>query len=72
MLVSDLDDTMIGDDASTAEFTRWWREEGVAAGGRLVFNTGRVSATHGGAGRAGWTSLALGCVPCSRARQLHM
>ncbi|PSC75747.1 fumarylacetoacetase [Micractinium conductrix] len=42
MLVSDLDDTMIGDDASTAEFTRWWREEGVAAGGRLVFNTGRA------------------------------
>lgn len=43
LLVSDLDDTMIGDDAATAAFTRWWQEEAVPAGGRLVFNTGRVS-----------------------------
>lgn len=43
LLVSDLDDTMIGDDDATAAFTRWWQEEAVPAGGRLVFNTGRVS-----------------------------
>ncbi|KAL4445901.1 hypothetical protein ABPG77_009100 [Micractinium sp. CCAP 211/92] len=42
LLVSDLDDTMIGDDAATAAFTRWWQEEAVPAGGRLVFNTGRA------------------------------
>lgn len=40
LLVSDLDDTMIGDDDATAAFTAWWREEGVPAGGRLVYNTG--------------------------------
>lgn len=42
LVVSDLDDTMIGDDAATAAFSAWWREEGVAAGGRLVYNTGRA------------------------------
>lgn len=41
-LVSDLDDTMIGDDEGTAGFRQWWHEEGVPAGGRLVFNTGRA------------------------------
>lgn len=41
-LVSDLDDTMIGDDEGTAAFRQWWYEEGVPAGGRLVYNTGRA------------------------------
>ena len=42
LVVSDLDDTMIGDDEATAAFTAWWLAEGVAAGGRLVYNTGRA------------------------------
>ena len=42
LVVSDLDDTMIGDDEATAAFTAWWQAEGVAAGGRLVYNTGRA------------------------------
>lgn len=42
LLVSDLDDTMIGDDVATGAFTQWWQEEGVPAGGRLVYNTGRA------------------------------
>ncbi len=54
LLVSDLDDTMIGDDAATAAFTRWWQEEAVPAGGRLVFNTGRVR----GLGRRGGSRVA--------------
>jgi hydroxymethylpyrimidine pyrophosphatase-like HAD family hydrolase len=33
---------MIGDDAGTAAFRQWWHEEGVPAGGRLVYNTGRA------------------------------
>lgn len=44
LVVSDLDDTMIGagaDDA-TAAFTRWWRQAAVPAGSRLVYNTGRA------------------------------
>lgn len=36
LVVSDLDDTMIGDDEATAAFARWWRDEAVPAGGRLV------------------------------------
>ena len=36
LLVSDLDDTLIGDDQATAAFTAWWHSVGVCAGGRLV------------------------------------
>ena len=32
----------IGDDEATAAFTAWWHAEGVPAGGRLVYNTGRA------------------------------
>lgn len=28
--------------AGTAAFRQWWHEEGVPAGGRLVYNTGRA------------------------------
>jgi hypothetical protein len=42
LVVSDLDDTMVGDDDATAAFTQWWRDVGVPAGGRLVYNTGRA------------------------------
>eukprot|EP00775_Hariotina_reticulata_P009256 gene9256-9422_t len=41
MIVSDLDGTMIGDDAATAAFKDWWENEGVLRGGLLVYNTGR-------------------------------
>jgi hypothetical protein len=39
-VVSDLDETMIGDDEATAAFTGWWQSAMVPAGGRLVYNTG--------------------------------
>ena len=47
LLVSDVDDTMVGKpevgaDDATAAFTDWWRRFAVPAGGRLVFNTGRA------------------------------
>jgi sucrose-6F-phosphate phosphohydrolase len=46
MLVTDLDDTLIGKDHqaddATLRFTQWWRSHGVPAGGRLVYNTGRA------------------------------
>lgn len=42
LVVSDLDDTMVGDDEATAKFTEWWRSVGVPAGGRLIYNTGRA------------------------------
>lgn len=42
LIVSDLDDTMVGDDAATATFTRWWQQEAVPRGSRLVYNTGRA------------------------------
>jgi sucrose-6F-phosphate phosphohydrolase len=41
LLVTDLDDTLCGDDEATAAFAGWWRAEGAPAGGRLVYNTGR-------------------------------
>uniref|UniRef100_A0A7S3RAP8 Sucrose phosphatase-like domain-containing protein n=1 Tax=Dunaliella tertiolecta TaxID=3047 RepID=A0A7S3RAP8_DUNTE len=43
MLVSDLDGTMVGDDAATAAFRNWWEEEAVTrgSGSVLVYNTGR-------------------------------
>lgn len=41
LVVTDLDDTLIGDDEATAAFTRWWQSAAVPRGSRLVFNTGR-------------------------------
>jgi hypothetical protein len=41
MLVSDLDGTMVGDDAATAAFKEWWENQGLLRGGLLVYNTGR-------------------------------
>lgn len=42
LLVSDLDDTMIGDDAATAEFRDYWESEALTRGSLLVYNTGRA------------------------------
>lgn len=54
------DDTLIGEDEATAAFKRWWEQEGVPAGGRLVYNTGRARdlfeqllQVRGGGGDAG-------------------
>ena len=42
MIVSDLDGTMVGDDAATAAFTAAWTEEGAfPKGSALVYSTGR-------------------------------
>lgn len=41
MVVSDLDGTMVGDDAATAAFRDWWENEALLRGGVLVYNTGR-------------------------------
>lgn len=42
LLVSDLDDTMVGDDEATAQFRDWWQREAIGNGARLVYNTGRA------------------------------
>ena len=42
LLVSDLDDTMIGDDVATAEFRDYWESEALTRGSLLVYNTGRA------------------------------
>ena len=42
LVVSDLDDTMVGDDAASAQFKAWWESEAVGHGSRLVYNTGRA------------------------------
>eukprot|EP00884_Botryococcus_braunii_P011517 jgi/Botrbrau1/20366/Bobra.0006s0031.1 len=41
MLVSDLDDTMIGDDEATKAFKTYWERGPALLGGKLVYNTGR-------------------------------
>lgn len=41
LLVSDLDDTLVGDQEGTKAFLENWRKVFVPAGGRLVYNTGR-------------------------------
>ena len=52
LVVSDLDDTMVGDDAASSAFRRWWEAEGVVAGGRLAYNTGRALVSL--SGPCGW------------------
>jgi sucrose-6F-phosphate phosphohydrolase len=42
LVITDLDDTLVGDDEATLNFTEWWRSTGGPAGGRLVYNTGRA------------------------------
>jgi len=42
MVVSDLDGTMVGDDATTLRFKKYWQREAVLRGCRLVFSTGRT------------------------------
>ncbi|KAK9822128.1 hypothetical protein WJX74_009504 [Apatococcus lobatus] len=42
LVVSDLDDTLIGDDAGTQAFKDFWEQDAVVRGSRLVFNTGRA------------------------------
>jgi hypothetical protein len=58
MIVSDLDGTMVGDDAATAAFKDWWEDEGVLRGGLLVYNTGRW------AGSANWGEIYKGVSAC--------
>lgn len=41
LIVTDLDDTLVGDDEATAAFKDWWHSQGAPAQGRLVYNTGR-------------------------------
>lgn len=41
MVVSDLDGTMVGDDAATRAFQEYWEQDAVVRGSVLVYNTGR-------------------------------
>ena len=41
MLVSDLDDTMFGDDEASMEFKDFWERDARLRGSCLVYNTGR-------------------------------
>ena len=41
MLVSDLDDTMFGDDDASKEFKDFWERDARLRGSCLVYNTGR-------------------------------
>ena len=41
MLVSDLDDTMFGDDEASKEFKDFWERDARLRGSCLVYNTGR-------------------------------
>lgn len=42
MLVSDLDDTMIGDDEAAQAFKAFWERDARLRGSVLVYNTGRA------------------------------
>lgn len=42
LVVTDLDGTMVGDDASTSAFKEWWDTHGRPSGGKLAFSTGRT------------------------------
>lgn len=42
LVVSDLDDTMMGNDTASAQFKQWWEQDAVGRGSRLVYNTGRA------------------------------
>lgn len=42
LVVSDLDGTMVGDDATTLRFKQYWQTQAVSRGCRLVYSTGRT------------------------------
>ena len=60
LVVSDLDDTMVGDNAASSAFRRWWEAEGVVAGGRLAYNTGRALVSILEPDAWGWAAWVLG------------
>jgi len=41
LVVSDIDGTMIGDDAATRRFVEWWTDVAVPRGSQLVYSSGR-------------------------------